>query len=337
MLTSRGALAEARPSPAQTFLLLADDEERPLAAKPSVPRTALLAVAAFALMSGAPLYWASSAESSSGGFAAFGPKDPFSGDNDDAVTDCPGDDPDGTTAPGMTTSTDGKQGGTSTAGTSAPGVTTAPGATSTGGDQTTGQRDTTLGHDTSTAAGQHTTTNGNGTNTTAGETNETGAVQETETGICPPEAPQPPVTPPPPGPQQQVTPPPPAPGAAPPPAPVVVQGVQVRQPSARLRAPAGCPPQRFFARVTGRGIARVVFTVDGKRLRTLRRPDRAGVWKVRIDTRRYSTGKHRIVARVTFATASGAATRQANGRTSKTMSITFTKCARKAAAPKFTG
>lgn len=341
MLASANARAESSGGPPHSiYLLLADDPDRPLETKPSASRTCLLAAAAAALMAGAPLYWASSADGAAAPVATLASKDASSGD--DTPDDCgPGDDPDGTTAPGMTTSTDGRQGGTSTAGTSAPGVTTAPGATSEGGDQTTGQRDTTLGPNTSTGPGEDTSTGGHATNTTAGETDLTRGVQETETAApCPPEAPpeQPAVTPPPgdnPPPPTAVAPPP---GVTPGSQPaIVVLPAQTVRPSARLLAPAGCPPQSFFARVRGRGIARVRFSVDGRRLATVYRPDRAGVWKVRVNTRYMSTGKHRLVARVTFDTSKAAAFRQVEGPAAKTMSITFTKCARRAQAPAFTG
>jgi hypothetical protein len=338
MSASAAACGDAGARPSHAFLLLSDDADRPLEARRSVPRTCLLAVAAAALVAGAPLYWASSAEGGTAPVGTLASKDASS--DDDTPDNCgPGDDPDGTTAPGQTTSTFGGKGGTSSAGTSAPGVTTAPGMTSEGGDQTTGQRDTTLGGNTSTRAGQDTSTGGHATNTTAGETDLTRGVQETATVACPPEAP--PVTPP-------VTPPPD--GAAPPnavaPAPGVTPGTQPAMvvlparsinPSARLIAPAGCPPQSFYARVRGRGIASVRFTLDGRRLKTVYRPAVGGDWRVRVNTRSLSTGRHRIVARVAFDMSRSASVGQSTGRTSKTMSLTFTKCARASTAPAFTG
>lgn len=335
MLASEGAWAEPGAGPAQIFLLVSDDPDRPLETKPSVPRTCLLALATFALMAGAPLYWASSADGAAAPVATLASKDASSGD--DTPDDCgPGDDPDGTTAPGMTTSTDGRQGGTSSAGTSAPGVTTAPGATSEGGDQTTGQRDTTLGQNTSTGNGQDTSTGGHATNTTAGETNLTRGVQETVTVGCPVTPPE--VAPPPADTPPNAVAPQPAAGVTPGSQPAIaVLPARVVRPSARLSAPAGCPPSAFFARVRGRGIQSVRFTLDGRRLATVYRPDVAGAWKARVNTRSLSTGKHRIVARVAFDTSKAAAFQQVEGPTAKTMAITFVKCARRASAPAFTG
>lgn len=48
--------------PYRTYLLLADNLDRPLEIRPSFGRTALLAVAAGALIAGAPLCWASAAD-----------------------------------------------------------------------------------------------------------------------------------------------------------------------------------------------------------------------------------------------------------------------------------
>jgi hypothetical protein len=111
----------------------------------------------------------------------------------------------------------------------------------------------------------------------------------------------------------------------------------VESPTARLRAASGCPPQAFFARVTGRQIARVTFTLDGRRYATVTRPDARGVWKVRVDPKGLGAGKHRLVATASFTSAAGAALRQAGRPARKVMSVTFTVCARKAVRPRFPG
>lgn len=359
-----------RAVPVHIFLGLSDDPDCPLVSKPSASRTGLLALAAAALLVGPPLYWASTADANPLLATLVSKQGP---DSNGVADDGPSgsDDPDGTTAPGMTTSTDGLQGGTSRPGTSAPGVTTAPGETSDGGMQTTGgcppgraDDQTTLGEDTSTGAGQATSTGNHATNTTQGETGSATEFEETGTVVgeaCPPAPEVQPRPEQPPGEQQPPQPPgqqppgqqapgqqppgqqPPAAGppGAPPPA-VVAPAVlpsRAQAPVARLRVPAGCPPQVFSARVTGRSITRVVFTVDGRRLKTLTRPDANGVWKVRINTRRYSTGRHRLVARVTFggSAARRASVRQGRDRVVKALTVTFSKCARKAQRPNFTG
>jgi hypothetical protein len=278
-------------APAGMYLLLSEDLDAPLESRRSLRRTSVLMFATAALFAATPLYWASSA-SADGATAPVGtlqskdPADPGGAAPDDGPT---GDDKDGTTAPGQTTSTNGN-GGTSTAGTSAPGETTAPGETSEGGPDTTKQ---------------------------------------------PPPPPPPPEQPPPPPPEQQVTPPPPPPPPAPP--EQRVAPAQVESPTARFRAQSGCPPQAFFARVTGRRIARVTFTLDGRRYATVTRPDANGVWKVRVDPKKL--GKHRLVATATFTTASTRAQAgQSQARPArKVMAVTFTVCARKASRPTFAG
>jgi hypothetical protein len=89
--------------------------------------------------------------------------------------------------------------------------------------------------------------------------------------------------------------------------------------------------------VTGRQIARVTFTLDGKRYATVTRADGRGVWKVRVDPRRLSAGKHRLVATASFTSSARASLRQAGRPAAKVMSVTFTVCARKASRPTFAG
>lgn len=353
-------------SAAAMYMLLSEDPDRPLETRPSVRRTALLAVAASALLVGPPLYFASSAEAANP-IVATTPK--HGGTAADAGDDGPsGDDPDGTTAPGQTTSTVGG-GGTSGPGTSAPGVTTAPGETSEGGQQTTGGcppaaapsggskdavkasaanngrqgDDTTVGQDTSTAPGEETSDGGHGTNTTAGETQSATGFEETQTQVgeeCPNPLEPPQINPPAPQQPPAVNP---APQAAPPapaaPERVNVLPTRVVSPAARLRAATGCPPSSFFARVSGRAIASVTFSLDGRRLGRVTRADANGLWKQRIRTRNLSKGKHRIVARVVFTgtTAARVSARQAGRPVSRTLSVTFVKCARAAQRPTFTG
>lgn len=272
-------------APAGMYLLLSEDLEAPFESQRSVRRTIVLMFATAALFAVTPLYWASSA-SADGATAPVGtlaPKDQTAA-ADDGPT---GDDKDGTTAPGQTTSTVGN-GGTSTAGTSAEGETTAPGETSEGGADTTKQ----------------------------------------------------PPPPPPPEPQREPEPPALQPQPQPQPQPEVRVAPQVvESPSARFRASAGCPPQTFFARVTGRQITRVRFTLDGRHYATVSRPDARGVWKVRVDPKKLAAGKHRLVATATFSSAAAAkAQARAQARAArKVMAVTFTVCARKASRPTFAG
>jgi len=74
----------------------------------------------------------------------------------------------------------------------------------------------------------------------------------------------------------------------------------------------------------------VTFTVDGRRIATLRRADRLGRWQARVDPRRLRTGLHRVQARVEFNRGAGSV---------RTLRSSFRVCARPAAqvAPTFTG
>lgn len=97
---------------------------------------------------------------------------------------------------------------------------------------------------------------------------------------------------------------------------------------ARLVGPSGCVGRPFLARVRGQSIARVVFFLDGRRIATVRRPDRRGRWAVRIAPRRLAAGTHRVRARVTFLRGSGTRPR--------TFSLQFQRCTR-GVLPQFTG
>ena len=96
---------------------------------------------------------------------------------------------------------------------------------------------------------------------------------------------------------------------------------------ARLRGASGCMSRAFRARVTGRSIASVVFRLDG---RVIRRTARAQArYSVRVRPRRLALGRHRVVARVTFLSASETRAR--------TLRMTFRRCGRGEVSPRFTG
>jgi len=96
---------------------------------------------------------------------------------------------------------------------------------------------------------------------------------------------------------------------------------------AALRGPSGCVKQAFKARVTGRSIARVTFSVDGKKVKTL--TAKQSTYSLTIRPARYGFGRHKIVAKVEFTAASGTAARK--------LPLTFRRCAQGAVAPRFTG
>jgi uncharacterized repeat protein (TIGR01451 family) len=100
--------------------------------------------------------------------------------------------------------------------------------------------------------------------------------------------------------------------------------------SAKLRGPGSCPTGRTSrAIVTGKRIAKVTFLVDGRRVRTVTRADKQGRWILPLRVSSLRAGAHVITARVQYTAATGNAT--------KTMRITFTKCAARSVSPQFTG
>jgi hypothetical protein len=128
---------------------------------------------------------------------------------------------------------------------------------------------------------------------------------------------------------------PPAPGAPPqPPAPLIAatpsQAAPVRG-SARLSGPGGCVSRAFSASVVGNRIAQVSFTLDGKRLKTLRSPSSGNRWSLRIVPKSLKKGVHRVSVGVSF-------TANTNPRTQR-LRLAFQRCAQAArqVAPRFTG
>lgn len=109
----------------------------------------------------------------------------------------------------------------------------------------------------------------------------------------------------------------------------IVLGERIIPGAARLLGPSGCAGKPFRVRVAGTRVARVVFTLDGKRLQTLRRPNFRGQFAVRINPSKLRVGVHRLRATVTFESASRTRPR--------TMRLSFQRCARRLQAPRFTG
>jgi hypothetical protein len=81
--------------------------------------------------------------------------------------------------------------------------------------------------------------------------------------------------------------------------------------------------------VRGKQIDRVVFTIDGKVKRTLNKPNVGSIWVLAVNPRSMSRGVHRVVAKTTF--------RSRSATKPRTLRSTFSRCARAAVAPSFTG
>ena len=109
----------------------------------------------------------------------------------------------------------------------------------------------------------------------------------------------------------------------------IVLGERVVPGNARLLAPTGCVGRAFNARVGGTNVAKVVFKLDGKTVKTLTKPNAGTRFQIRVNPAKMKIGVHRILATVNFT----AATKKAP----QTFRVSFQRCAKKLAAPRFTG
>jgi len=149
---------------------------------------------------------------------------------------------------------------------------------------------------------------------------KTVCAEDTHTFTVPP-ADTPPVTPPvtPPG----DTPPGTTPGT--PPGSGEVLPEEIISGRAVLRGPSGCVKQAFKARVNGRSIASVTFSIDGRKVKTVGK----GAFALTIHPNKFGVGRHRLIALVKFTQRSGTASRR--------LPLTFRRCAQGVVAPRFTG
>jgi hypothetical protein len=109
----------------------------------------------------------------------------------------------------------------------------------------------------------------------------------------------------------------------------IVAGERILPGSARLLAPTGCVSRAFNARVSGVNVATVVFKLDGKKIKTLKAPNAGTRFQIRVNPAKFKIGVHRIVATVTF--------KPSTKKAAQTFRISFQRCAKKLAAPRFTG
>ena len=121
----------------------------------------------------------------------------------------------------------------------------------------------------------------------------------------------------------------------------IVLGEKVIPGSSRLLAPTGCISRAFNARVSGVNVKSVVFKLDGKKIKTLTKPNSGSAFVIRINPAKFRIGVHRIVAtviveNVTVNPDTGAVIRR-QAQKEKNFRISFQRCAKKLAAPRFTG
>jgi hypothetical protein len=111
---------------------------------------------------------------------------------------------------------------------------------------------------------------------------------------------------------------------------IQVSPSRVRAGSAKLRGPSGCPTTHVVAAtVTGKRIVKVTFYLDGKRVKTLTKPNKGSGWILPLNVRHMAYGSHRVQAKVQFAKSSATKI--------KTMRMSFSRCRAAAAQPQFTG
>jgi hypothetical protein len=160
-------------------------------------------------------------------------------------------------------------------------------------------------------------------------TGSCGLASETRTVTVP--CTPPPGTPPPGGTVCTTPPPPPVPPkvCTTPPGPAPAGGVLCARGVSAIRGKTGCQGTAFNVYVSGRQIDRVIFALDSKVVSSLKSPNSGSRYRLKVNPRRLPKGVHRVVARTIF--------KKQSGTRSRTLRVTFSKCARRAVSPAFTG
>jgi hypothetical protein len=73
----------------------------------------------------------------------------------------------------------------------------------------------------------------------------------------------------------------------------------------------------------------VVFRIDGKVVKRVKNTKNATLIQLRVNPAKFRIGVHRMVVSVTF--------QKSSGTKAKTMRLSFQRCAKKLAKPRFTG
>ena len=108
-----------------------------------------------------------------------------------------------------------------------------------------------------------------------------------------------------------------------------VLGERAAPGAAKLFAPTGCTPRPFTARVRGSKIASAVFVLDGKVVKRVKNAKNPALVQYRVKPNKLRLGVHRLVVTVTF--------RSGSGTKPKTLRLSFQRCGKKLAQPRFTG
>jgi hypothetical protein len=96
-----------------------------------------------------------------------------------------------------------------------------------------------------------------------------------------------------------------------------------------MSGPTGCVPKNFNVTVKGKHISKVMFTLDRKPMKVLRRPNAGAAFLLKVKRAQLNRGTHRVTATTTFTRASGARARK--------LRVVFQVCSRSARSPQFTG
>jgi hypothetical protein len=94
---------------------------------------------------------------------------------------------------------------------------------------------------------------------------------------------------------------------------------------ASIRGPGKCTRSSAIVRVSGQNISTVTYSLDGKRIKKAK----GNKTSVKVNLRHKKSGVHRVTAKVSFTSATAAK--------AQTKRFSVSRCARKAARPKFTG
>lgn len=102
-------------------------------------------------------------------------------------------------------------------------------------------------------------------------------------------------------------------------------------PSGKAKAvsPTGCVVRNFHVQVYGREIRKVVFYLNGRKVRTLTRPTRGTRYMLLVRPKGLRRGTNRVLVLTYFTKASKTKSRK--------LRVAFQRCSRKAATPRFTG
>jgi hypothetical protein len=111
---------------------------------------------------------------------------------------------------------------------------------------------------------------------------------------------------------------------------LAVLGARIGAGFARMTAKTGCVTGGgFSARVRGKNMQRIVFLLDGKRVKAVASPRSNRSYSYRVNAAKLTLGGHTIAARVIF--------RAGSGTRAKTIRLSFQRCAKQLRAPSFTG